>query len=687
MYHSDSNPAAELVPGQNYPFRTVEIYPNTIVEFYILALQGSISGAKIVWTTGAGDEDTNSVMIRVGPVTNNFHGQGLKTYEIWRGVIPFKPAGTTIYYRVQVFDGARVAWLKATGGDIKNALGQNVKNFDSSIQNNYSYKVVTEPVGTPTSTAVTPMATFTPMATATPTATPTLPVVSTPNVKFDDQNKVACYPEARWMTVQGTVYLPAEYPTANLQTNWYVVNPRDIKTQPYYKKTLGVTNGQRFSTQIYWPGIRPDDTVVENHIGAILLDSKTGNPIMSYGASLDYFWNAAYTDACPPPVKKVETMITGTVTISDGTPLKDIAVSLYRYDGQTWQVISQTTTNTSGHYQFTDLTADTFRVFFDDRTNTYQDEYYDDVKSFDKAVNITLTAGEIRTNVNAILGKVVPIIPTEITNVTGDVTIARKDDQIIIVTNDVWKDKLFFKITRRAVCTDDTKPTSAKLFVGSVAFNMDAVWGRDGVYEVWLTQTDHYFKNGFWYTKINGVEFKAESFDYDLVMDVTCSGKEEKKNIGRIVLVDPSGKVTDAVTGSLIEGATVTLYKVPGWRAQRADDITTGNLTSTCQSVATKNGSWNQPAPTTLGILPNPEVDELNGTQEISPSVVSQITGTNGRYSWDVVEGCWYVMVQAPGYNSAVSMVVGVPPEVTDLDVVLQPLSRETIIYLPLIVK
>ena len=73
--------------------------------------------------------------------------------------------------------------------------------------------------------------------------------------------------------------------------------------------------------------------------------------------------------------------------------------------------------------------------------------------------------------------------------------------------------------------------------------------------------------------------------------------------IGKIVLYDPSGDITDAETGDPVVGATVTLYKVPGWLPKASPSDTTPN---TCQSHASKGiaDPWNQPAPTHLGILP-----------------------------------------------------------------------------------
>jgi hypothetical protein len=59
-----------------------------------------------------------------------------------------------------------------------------------------------------------------------------------------------------------------------------------------------VKNGDKVTVQIFWPGVRSTDEIVEIHLGAILLDPLTLNPIMDQGASLDYFW---YPWVCPAP--------------------------------------------------------------------------------------------------------------------------------------------------------------------------------------------------------------------------------------------------------------------------------------------------------------------------------------------------------------------------------------------------
>jgi len=68
----------------------------------------------------------------------------------------------------------------------------------------------------------------------------------------------------------------------------------------------------------------------------------------------------------------------------------------------------------------------------------------------------------------------------------------------------------------------------------------------------------------------------------------------------------------------------------------------------------------------------------------IDPPLNPQVTGSDGRYGWDVIMGCWFVEVSAPGYFTRYSAVVGVPPEVTDLDIQLEPWAK---VYLPIVLR
>ena len=137
-----------------------------------------------------------------------------------------------------------------------------------------------------------------------------------------------------------------------------------------------------------------------------------------------------------------------------------------------------------------------------------------------------------------------------------------------------------------------------------------------------------------------------------------------------LYLTDPSGYVTDASTGAPIRDATVTLYRVP---SALPDTRTT---TRECRTIDTRpdgvTGTWNllPPATPNLGMYEDPAFSP----PAIDPPINPLKTDETGYYGWDVIRGCWYVKVEAPGYFTKYSAVVGVPPEVTDLHLQLTPL-------------
>ncbi len=152
---------------------------------------------------------------------------------------------------------------------------------------------------------------------------------------------------------------------------------------------------------------------------------------------------------------------------------------------------------------------------------------------------------------------------------------------------------------------------------------------------------------------------------------LTCPGEDPKvQALGRIVLYDPSGLITSSVTSEPILDAEVTLHEVPGWTAASAP----GPLDPTeCESNLSKDplDPWSQLAPVGDGVIATDAAIE----GRTSPAIAMQRTDTDGRYGWDVAAGCWYVTVAADGYEPLTSPVVGVPTEVTDLDLELTPLA------------
>lgn len=146
--------------------------------------------------------------------------------------------------------------------------------------------------------------------------------------------------------------------------------------------------------------------------------------------------------------------------------------------------------------------------------------------------------------------------------------------------------------------------------------------------------------------------------------------------IGNPQLYDPSGIIRDANTLQPIVGATVTLQRVIGALPD------TPSLTRDCRTIDTRPGGvWSGTA--SGGTFEQPGF----APPQISPDVNPQITGDDGRYGWNVVTGCWYVVVEAPGYLTKISPLVGVPPEVTDLDLNLTPLNLPYKVYLPSVLR
>ena len=106
------------------------------------------------------------------------------------------------------------------------------------------------------------------------------------------------------------------------------------------------------------------------------------------------------------------------------------------------------------------------------------------------------------------------------------------------------------------------------------------------------------------------------------------------------IYIDPAGYIYDADTGERIAGATVWLQWPDG------------------------EGDWvNVPTGESTAIM--------------QPDVNPQITGEDGWYRWDVLEGSYRVHVEADRYYSEDSIVVSIPPPVTDLHIGLTRIPSE----------
>ena len=106
-----------------------------------------------------------------------------------------------------------------------------------------------------------------------------------------------CEYDPKPITINGNVHLTPNPSKAYLQLSWRIVYPNDgsVDNSTHYQ-TILITKDTTFLITAQWPGIRPDDQIVEIHYGVNVLDCN-GNPIKN-GIGRDLYW---YPWVCPPP--------------------------------------------------------------------------------------------------------------------------------------------------------------------------------------------------------------------------------------------------------------------------------------------------------------------------------------------------------------------------------------------------
>ncbi len=362
-------------------------------------------------------------------------------------------------------------------------------------------------------------------------------------------------------------------------------------------------------------------------------------------------------------VVNLPTQITGMVFAPDGTtPLKSVHVYAYTNLNGEWKKAAHTLTKKDGSYVLRNLSPNTYLIAFQDKKHAkgrpYPDEYYLNAATSEEATYVTVQKGETKEGIDATLDK--PVAPLAIV-VGGQGSLTRTNPRTGEVEVRVSRGKGLndLTISRAVSCASGALPSQVILqLVGKQikSFTMN----QNGVYAPYLAATQ---------VMTYELTLPAAQLDTgELMIVATCEAGIEEKALGKLVLYDPSGIISDAVTGQPIEGATVTLYKVPEWTAKtNPQDVTINS----CESNLSKDPgvAWSQPAPTELGEVADPS------DGEIDPTSNPQTTDGIGYYGWDVAAGCWYVEAEAEGYESKVSAVVGVPPAVTDLHLALSPIG------------
>jgi hypothetical protein len=105
--------------------------------------------------------------------------------------------------------------------------------------------------------------------------------------------------------------------------------------------------------------------------------------------------------------------IAGRVTAPNGvTPLADVDVMAYTFDGSWWNVEGWDSTDTNGEYRLTGLAAGTYRVGFADNSGLYLDEYYHNATSLDTATDVIVPASTDVTGINESLTRAARILGT-----------------------------------------------------------------------------------------------------------------------------------------------------------------------------------------------------------------------------------------------------------------------------------
>jgi hypothetical protein len=358
--------------------------------------------------------------------------------------------------------------------------------------------------------------------------------------------------------------------------------------------------------------------------------------------------------------------ISGTVTSEDGTPIEGIIVEAYRFRGQ-WEIDAMTRSDSDGNYALEEVELGAYRISFVDPTQTYRAEYYRDTPDFDdNPLYLTVQSGETLSDIDALLEP----LPAALATVSGNVTKGRdlKSGQLMIGVPNNSQESI--NISVPVSCDNDIEPTNVTLQIS----------GNDFA----LTSS----KNGLYDSTINLSDLSNLDKPMALLARYDCDWLEEVIEIGEIIWYTPLGVLTDKIRGVAIEGAMVSLYRVTDAIPDTDGQANSGDCRTNETRPPSTGGIYGQwsalpSAQLDAGVWMNPEWATINGTQAISQMMNPLEAAPDGHYGWNIGEGCWYIVIEAPEYPTRISPLFGVPPQVTDLDIAL-PIEAERI-YLPLL--
>lgn len=310
--------------------------------------------------------------------------------------------------------------------------------------------------------------------------------------------------------------------------------------------------------------------------------------------------------------------ITGTVTDEvTGLPLKDIYVHTYRWDSVNleWDYVSGVYTDASGDYNVGGLSSGNYRIgFFDYGTDSYVTEYYDNSSSLDSATDIAVAESQTVTGIDATL--------REMSRINGTVTDELSGLPLENIRVTVYQS--YDHGSYLSQISSSYSDASGNYSIG----RLDA-----GDYRIRFQDT-----SGGHIT-----EYYNNAPNLDSASDITVAGFQTVTGFDAALAPAAriNGTVTDEVTNQPLEGIEVEIYR---WNS----------LNDTWDSIS----------------YVHTDVGGFYSVGELTPgSYRMGFFDFNGYHATEYYNN-------SPDIDSALDIVVGAAPTVTEIDAALRDKSR-----------
>ncbi|MEM8860488.1 MAG: carboxypeptidase regulatory-like domain-containing protein, partial [Chloroflexota bacterium] len=345
--------------------------------------------------------------------------------------------------------------------------------------------------------------------------------------------------------------------------------------------------------------------------------------------------------------------IKGVVIDENGEPVPNSIVNLYQLPPSSYflrpePLIDSTITAQDGSYEFGDMgDGIEYALYVISPDSTFPSQYSNSGWIY-SSKRVSVTHGTIKENVDIeLMPRLIPnvMVASEKGSISYHPFSEPQLGEFYIVQD--THNRSDITVTAEVVCQDLSTPTNVMLTIGYEGYPRFAM----------SSMTNNQY---------SGTMFKESLESGEIYIEAECEGDVEFTLLGGITIYEPTGEIIDIVTKQPVENASVTLYHVPDWtvRKNRAD-----NRPNTCESNNSKtfDVGWSQAAPEELGQPANAK------NLDAVPPINHQITDDAGTFSWELEDACWYVVVEAEGYETLVSPVVGESSLITDLNLELSP--------------